>query len=253
MVQPRSPTRLLWVFPLVAILLSFSLQNQRVSGASKSGVSPLDEMERFQFVYFGTQTNNIFLSKFYDFNGTLSTPVPITVGTTPTWIEYNHDYDILYTVNENAGKLQAFQVDPVTGLFSKELSTVSNFGDATCHSQLDKSGRWLGAVNYGSGSFYLHEINRTGGAIVEALLFPSLPESTHTNFFFQTMETMCLFQILVLIELCSIILTLLQTIRCVRTPWRLSFLLRQERALVTLRSRPRSIRLHTELMNWIPH
>src|SRR4051794_3803657 len=113
MIQPRSPTRLLWVFPLVAILLAFSLQNQQVSGASKSGVSPLDEKERFQFVYFGTQTNNIFLSKFYDFNGTLSTPVPITVGTTPTWIEYNHDHDILYTVNENAGKLQAFQVDPV--------------------------------------------------------------------------------------------------------------------------------------------
>jgi 6-phosphogluconolactonase len=52
------------------------------------------------------------------------------------------------------------------------INTVSNFGDATCHIQLDKSGKFLGAVNYGSGSFYLHAVNGdTDGSIVEEPVF----------------------------------------------------------------------------------
>jgi 6-phosphogluconolactonase len=157
-----------------------------------------------QTVYFGTQSSAIYIANFTVHTQarteyadvdtetrsyTLSTPVPMTVGLVPSWLELNKHRQtgtqsdkqsepaptILYTVNENIGKLQAFSLEASTHMVNEQttlINTVSNYGDATCHIQLDKSGKFLGAVNYGSGSFYLHAVNGdTDGSIVEEPVF----------------------------------------------------------------------------------
>ena len=121
-----------------------------------------------QIVYFGTGTLEIFYSIF-DSNGTLSNPISITVGNTPTWLTVNEKENKLYIVNEEEGFLSSFHFSRQSGALSK-INQVSNFGTATCHSQLDASHRWLGAVNYLTGNYALHKVN-SDGSLVEDPVF----------------------------------------------------------------------------------
>ena len=58
----------------------------------------------------------------------------------------------VYAANENNdGMVSAFAIDPATGKL-KLLNSVSSKGSGPCHVSVDKTGKWVFAANYGSGS-----------------------------------------------------------------------------------------------------
>lgn len=76
----------------------------------------------------------------------------------PTFLALHPNGRYLYTVNEmgrwegqKGGGISAFSMDKKTGQLTL-LNSVSSKGSGPTHLSLDKSGRWLYAANYGSGS-----------------------------------------------------------------------------------------------------
>jgi len=76
----------------------------------------------------------------------------------------------LYSVNEDAhGTVSAFAFDRASGRL-RFLNTVSSKGDAPCHVSFDRTGRWLFAANYDSGSVAAFPL-RADGSLGEASAF----------------------------------------------------------------------------------
>ncbi len=79
-------------------------------------------------------------------------------------------HDCLYAVNENdTGTVSAFSFDRSSGAL-KLLNTVQSRGASPCHVSLDRSGKWLFAANYDSGSVAMFPV-RPSGALGEASAF----------------------------------------------------------------------------------
>ena len=126
-------------------------------------------------VFVGTYTRpqkskGIYAYRFQPSSGTL-TPLGVAAETTsPSFLAVHPNQHFLYAANEvNNGTVTAFAIDSDTGKL-KQLSQVSSKGGGPCHVAVDRSGKWLYAANYNTGSvaaFPIHD----DGSIGEASAF----------------------------------------------------------------------------------
>jgi 6-phosphogluconolactonase len=80
----------------------------------------------------------------------------------PTFLAVDPKGRFLYAANEdNAGKVSAFAIDSASGQL-KLLNQVSSQGAGPCHVAVDKTGHWLLAANYNSGSIASFPIHADG-------------------------------------------------------------------------------------------
>jgi 6-phosphogluconolactonase len=89
----------------------------------------------------------------------------------PSFIAVSPNHKFLYAVNENnQGTVSSFAIDAATGML-KALNSVSAKGGGTCHVSLDKTGKWLFAANYNTGSVASFPVNADGslGEAVSAI------------------------------------------------------------------------------------
>ena len=121
-------------------------------------------------LYVGTYTRpqkskGIYAWRFQPATGKL-TPVGLAAETaSPSFLAVHPNQHVLYAVNElREGAISAFAIDPPTGKLTF-LNKVSAKGDGPCHISVDRSGKWVYAANYGSGSvaaFPVHEDGSLG-------------------------------------------------------------------------------------------
>jgi 6-phosphogluconolactonase len=117
-------------------------------------------------VFIGTYTRGtskgIYAARFDDKTGKL-TSLGLAAGTSnPSFLALHPNQRFLYAANENAqGTVSAFAIDATTGRL-KLLSIVSSKGSGPCHVELDRSGQFLFAANYNSGSVAVFPVRENG-------------------------------------------------------------------------------------------
>lgn len=80
----------------------------------------------------------------------------------PSFIALHPRGDRLYAVSETLdGAVVAYRYDEEAGTLA-EINRQPTEGDHPCHLQVDRTGRWLLAVNYTSGSVCLHPLGENG-------------------------------------------------------------------------------------------
>jgi len=97
----------------------------------------------------------------------------------PSYLAVSPDRKFVYSVNENnaqtgGGKLSAFSIDRTTGKL-RLLNQQSSMGDHPCYVSVDRSGKWLAAGNYSSGTVSILPIKEDGS------LGPATAVSTHSG------------------------------------------------------------------------
>ncbi len=113
--------------------------------------------------FSGTYTNRsssqgIYAFRFDTATGKL-TPLGLAAATdNPSFLTIHQNKKFLYAVNEigkyqgkDTGTVTAFAIDPASHKLT-ELNKVTTQGTIPCHLKVDKTGRFLVLVNYGSGS-----------------------------------------------------------------------------------------------------
>jgi 6-phosphogluconolactonase len=117
---------------------------------------------REHLVYFGTYTGakskGIYVSRFDDKTGTLSTAELAAETKSPSFLALHPNRRVLYAVGEAAsvgetrqGAVTAFTIEPRTGRLTVLTSQPSG-GGGPCHLTLDAKRGLLFTANYGSGS-----------------------------------------------------------------------------------------------------
>jgi 6-phosphogluconolactonase len=86
----------------------------------------------------------------------------------PSFLAVHPNQRFLYAVNEvsryegrDGGSVSAFAIDRATGTLTL-LNRVSSRGGGPCHLELDRSGKWLFAANYGGGSVAAFPVHPDG-------------------------------------------------------------------------------------------
>ena len=112
-------------------------------------------------VYFGTYTGGqspskgIYVSRLDTAAGTLSDPELAAEITNPSFLALHPNGRFLYAVGETGGRdggtVSAFAIAGPDGRL-RLLNQVSSRGRSPCHLAVDKTGKYVLAVNYGSGS-----------------------------------------------------------------------------------------------------
>jgi 6-phosphogluconolactonase len=132
------------------------------------------------FVYYGTYTRGkskgIQLHRFDASTGKL-TPVGLAGEiNNPSFLTIHPNRKYLYSVSETysfggqkTGSVTAFAIDPQSGSL-KLLNTAATKGTSPCHLVVDRTGKYLLLVNYGSGSTVTFPI-KEDGSLGEVLSF----------------------------------------------------------------------------------
>ena len=112
--------------------------------------------------YTGAKSKGIYAFRFDSATGQ-ATPLGVAAEvSSPSFVTVHPNRKYLYSVGElEGGAVNAFSVDQATGKL-KLLNTVSSKGDGPCHLNVDKTGRNLLVVNYGSGSTSVFPVNEDG-------------------------------------------------------------------------------------------
>jgi 6-phosphogluconolactonase len=122
-------------------------------------------------VYAGTYTKGaskgIYAYRFQTTTGKL-TPLGVAAeSVNPSFLIDDSSHSFLYAVNEDnngsqpGNSVSAFARDIKIGKLSL-LNQVSSRGVWPCHLALDKTGHWLAAANYGSGSMVIMPVRADG-------------------------------------------------------------------------------------------
>lgn len=133
--------------------------------ASSAGAAEL-------LVYFGTYTGSrslskgIYVSRFDTATGKLSEPNLAAETANPSFVALHPNRRFLYAVSEGSsgprgGAVSAFAIDPKTGRLNF-LNKVSSEGGGPCHLNVDKTGKNVVVVNYGTGSTAVLPIDPDG-------------------------------------------------------------------------------------------
>jgi 6-phosphogluconolactonase len=111
--------------------------------------------------YTGPASKGIYSFRFDSASGTLTGPSLAVESSNPSFLAIHPNRRFLYAANENQnGSVSAFAIDS-GGL--RLTNTVPSRGAGPCHIALDRTGRWLFAANYGSGSVAAFPIREDGG------------------------------------------------------------------------------------------
>lgn len=126
-----------------------------------------DEHLVYVGTYTGATSKGIYAYRFQPLNGKI-TPIGLVAETAnPSFLVVHPNRRFLYAVNEVAnfegdgGSVSAFSIDTKTGQLSF-LNKAASGGRDPCHLTLDKSGKWLMAANYSSGSVAVLPIRSDG-------------------------------------------------------------------------------------------
>ena len=128
--------------------------------AAFSGMLPAEE----RTVYVGTYTNGaskgIYTFRFDSSTGKTSEPGLAAESSNPAFLAAPPNGRFLYAANENPnGTVSAFSI--ASGVLTF-LNSVSSGGSGPCHVAVDRTGNWLFAANYNSGSLALFPLGAGG-------------------------------------------------------------------------------------------
>lgn len=119
-------------------------------------------------MYVGTYTGSSGKSKgIYAFRFDSATGKAMPLGlaaetANPSFVAIHPNRKYLYAVGEgDGGSVIAFSIDPASSKLTR-LNSVSSKGNGPCHLNVDKTGRNVMVVNYGSGSTAVLPINADG-------------------------------------------------------------------------------------------
>jgi 6-phosphogluconolactonase len=111
--------------------------------------------------YTGPESKGIYSFRFDSASGKLTGPTLAAESSNPSFLAIHPNQRYLYAANENRnGAISAFAVD--SGRLTL-TNMVPSRGAGPCHIALDRTGRWLFAANYGSGSIAVFPIREDGG------------------------------------------------------------------------------------------
>lgn len=143
-----------------------------ISTAALAAMTGLDAApaEGQYIAYVGTYTNQrptpkskgIYAYRFDAKTGKFTSIGLAAETSSPSFLAVHPNHKFLYAVNEgNQGTVSAFAIDAATGML-KALNSVSSKGGGPCHLSLDKTGKWLFAANYNTGSVASFAVNADG-------------------------------------------------------------------------------------------
>ena len=111
--------------------------------------------------YTATGSDGIYVYQFNANEGT-ATQVSSVKTSNPSFLAVSQDQKFVYSVNEdNPGHVTSFSFDTKSGTL-KEINRRSSMGAHPCYISIDKTGKWLAAGNYSSGSLSLFSIAKDG-------------------------------------------------------------------------------------------
>jgi 6-phosphogluconolactonase len=119
-----------------------------------------------RLVYLGTYTGphseGIYAVRFNEATGAVSEPFLAAATPNPSFVIVHPNRKFVYAVDESReGAVHSFAIEAGTGKL-KALNTVSTRGSGPCYISLDRSGRYLMAANYGSGSVIVYPVEADG-------------------------------------------------------------------------------------------
>ncbi len=115
--------------------------------------------------YDSPKSEGIYIYKFNRGNGAV-TEVSHTKTSNPSYVAISPDEKFVYAVHENAkdgngGEIAAFSFDKKNGILSFINQQLSG-GDHPCYVEIDKTGKWIFAGNYSSGSVAVLPVKADG-------------------------------------------------------------------------------------------
>ena len=187
--------KLLYPLRLVGLMLAGGLFCSPITTAAPA--SPDGPLS----VYIGTYTSGaksqgIYLARFESATGRLDAAELAARMTNPSFLAAHPNRRFLYAVGEvgnfrgqPVGMVSAFGIAADTGKLTL-VNQQSSGGSGPCHLAVDRTGKWLLAANYGSGSIAVLPIHEDGGlgepgAIVQhhgSSVNPQRQEGPHAHF-----------------------------------------------------------------------
>jgi 6-phosphogluconolactonase len=116
--------------------------------------------------YVGTYTRQdskgIYAFAFQPTTGKLTARGLAAETSNPSFLAVAPNQHFVYAANENSpGTISAFAVDPGTARL-KLLNAVSSRGAGPCHVAVDRTGKWIFAANYNTGSVAVFRVHADG-------------------------------------------------------------------------------------------
>ena len=114
--------------------------------------------------YFGTGAEDIYVSEFDPATGELTDPKSVAKVTRPNFLAIHPDGEHLYAAcrlpeeDGQRGSVVAYKVNKATGALEK-LNELDSQGAASCHLNVDATGKMVAVANYQSGSVTAMTIN----------------------------------------------------------------------------------------------
>lgn len=127
---------------------------------------PASESYLIVGTYTGGQSEGIYVYRFNSDNGTYK-EVSHVKTSNPSYVVVSPDEKFVYAVHEDAGnngkggEISAFAFDKRTGVLTYLNKQPTN-GDHPCYVDVDRTGRWVVAANYSSGSLSLIPVQPDG-------------------------------------------------------------------------------------------
>jgi len=117
--------------------------------------------------YTSGKSEGIYVYRFNSADGTAS-PVSQVKISNPSFVAVSPDEQFVYSVEEDAaangkgGEISAFSFNKNTGALSF-INRQATGGDHPCYVSVDKTGKWVAAGNYSSGSLSIFPVDANGG------------------------------------------------------------------------------------------
>jgi len=121
----------------------------------------------FSGTYTSGKSEGIYVFQFNSADGTAK-PVSHVKISNPSFVAVSPDERFVYSVEEDAanngkgGEISAFSFDKKTGTLSF-INRQPTGGDHPCYVSVDKTGKWVAAGNYSSGSLSILPVEANGG------------------------------------------------------------------------------------------
>ena len=130
-------------------------------------------------MYVGTYTDGaskgIYTFRFDPSTGKATEPSLAAETSNPSFLALHPNGRFLYAANENPnGMVSAFSIEHASGALTL-LNSVSSRGAGPCHIAVDRTGKWLFAANYNSGSVAVFPVD-ADGKLGERPQWSSIPD-----------------------------------------------------------------------------
>jgi len=131
-----------------------------------TGIAQKNENYLLVGTYTDGKSEGIYVYRFNSSTGDFDS-VSMIKTSNPSFLAVSPDEKFVYAVHENAnngkgGEVAAFAFDKQTGKLSFINQQLSG-GDHPCYVSVDKTGKWVAAANYTSGTLSVLPINKNGG------------------------------------------------------------------------------------------